>query len=58
MPENISWKKAFYLALFTALVFWAIDWLSHAFGGSETTFYHTSKLFNSLLFAVILFRLF
>ena len=58
MQEKTSWKKAFYLALMASLVFWAIDWLSHVVGGSETTFYHVSKLFNSILFAWLLFRFF
>lgn len=52
----MKWKKALLLALFICVVFWTLDWLSHVFGGTETTYYYLSKLGNSFLFSLILVK--
>lgn len=58
MAEKVSWKRALLLGLFIALVFWIIDLVSHEFGGSETLFYHTSKIINAYILSVIIVRFF
>ena len=52
----MNWKKTALLALFVSLTFWSIDWLSHVFGGTETTYYYLSKLVNSFLFSLLLVK--
>ena len=56
--EKISWSRALLLGLFIALIFWVIDLVSHEFGGSETIFYHTSKIINAYILSVIIVKFF
>ncbi len=56
--EIVSWKKALLLGLFIALIFWVIDLISHELGGSETLFYHASKIINSYILSVIYVKFF
>ena len=56
--EKTSWKKALLLGLFIALIFWAIDLASHELGGTETIFYHVSKIINAYILSVIIVRFF
>ena len=56
--EKTSWRKALLLGLFIALIFWVIDLASHELGGTETIFYHVSKIINAYILSVIIVKFF
>ena len=58
VKEKTSWPRALLLGLFIALIFWVIDLVSHELGGTETIFYHVSKIINSYILSVIIVKFF